>query len=128
MTLPERLRLPPCGRGPCVSTGAARTDPLRRIEPLPFVADPGDVRAAVLHVLGSVPRLRILERDDVSVHAIIRSPWLRVPTDIEVRIDADAGLVQLRVATPIALRERSRPRARAYDLLARIEAAVRAGR
>lgn len=126
MTIPDRLQLPPCGRGACVSTRASRTDPTRRIEPLAFVADPDEVRGAVLRVLTSVPRLRILERDDVSVHAVVRSAWLRIPTDVELRIDAAAGLVHLRVATPLALRERSHPRARAQELLARFEATIRA--
>jgi len=123
----DRLALTPCGRGPCVSTRASRTDPLRRIEPLAFVADVRDVRDAVLQVLDATPRLRVLERDDVSVHAVARSTWLRIPSDIELRIDGSAGIVHLRVATPLALRGRSHPRARALDLLARIEVALRAG-
>lgn len=126
MTMPDRTRLPPCGRGPCVSTLASRTDPRRRIEPMPFAADLTSVRDAVLSALAALPRLRILERDDVSVHAVARSAWLRIPTDIELRIDAAAGLVQLRVATPMSLRARSHPRQRAEELLRRIEAVVRA--
>lgn len=126
MTTPDRLTLPPCGRGPCVSTRASRADPLRRVEPLPFAADPGIVRETILRVLAATPRARVLERDDVSVHAVVRSAWLRVPTDVELRIDAAAGLVHLRLATPLAVRARSHPRERAHDLLARIEAAVRA--
>ena len=126
MTTPDRLALPPCGRGPCVSTRASRTEPLRRVEPLPFVADPGVVRGAILRVLAATPRSRVLERDDVSVHAVVRSAWLRIPADIELRIDAAAGLIHLRIATPLAVRARSHPRERAHELLARIEAAARA--
>ena len=126
MTTPDRLALPPCGRGPCVSTRASRIDPLRRIEPLAFVADAGLVRGAILRVLAATPRTRVLERDDVSVHAVVRSAWLRVPTDVELRIDAAVGVVHLRLATPLAVRARSHPRVRAHELLARIEAAVRA--
>jgi uncharacterized protein (DUF1499 family) len=126
MTTPHPLALPTCGRRPCVSTQAPRTDPLRRIEPLAFAMDPARVRSVVLDVLGRTPRLRILERDDSSVHAVIRSAWLRVPIDVELRIDAAAGLVHLRVSTPLALRERARPRSLSRDLLARFETAIRA--
>lgn len=126
MTTPHPAALPPCGRSPCVSTQASRTDPLRRIEPLAFVADPTDVRSAVLAALGRTPRVRILERDDVSVHAVGRTPWLRVPIDVELRIDGAGGLVHLRVSTPIAPRGRARTRAYALELMARVEAAIRA--
>ena len=117
--------LSPCGSGSCVSTQAARTDPQRRIEPLPF-ALPSDVAVrAVLSVLGRFPRLRILERDLTSIHAVERSPVLRIPLDLEVRIDGAAQLIHLRVSTPVALRERTWSRTRAVDLLGRFDRALR---
>jgi len=119
--------LSPCGSGSCVSTQAPRTDPRRRIEPLAFDAAPDVAIRAVLDALDRVPRLRILERDDASVHAVVRSVWMRVPTDVEVRVDAAAGLVHLRASTPVALRERSRPRARAVELLGLIDRELRRG-
>lgn len=123
MSVPRPL--PPCGRGVCVSTQAPGTDPLRRIEPLRFEAEAEVVMRALLGVLGRVPRLRMLERDDVSVHAIVRSAWLRVPTDLEVRVDAVVGHVHLRAATPFALRERSHSRVRADELLRAFDRAIR---
>jgi uncharacterized protein (DUF1499 family) len=119
--------LAPCGSGSCVSTQAPRTDPLRRIEPLAFVAAPDVAIRAVLAAFGRVPRLRILERDDVSVHAVVRSTWIRVPTDVDVRIDAAAGFIHLRASTPVALRERSGSRVRALELLVLIERELRRG-
>jgi uncharacterized protein (DUF1499 family) len=80
---------------------------------------------AVLAVISRIPRSRLLERDAVAVHAVIRSRWLRVPLDLEVRVDADAGLVHLRAATPFALRERSRSRVRAGELLRLVERELR---
>ena len=124
MTAPRPL--PPCGRGPCVSTQAPTTRPLERIEPLRVAAPAAVVLRAVLTALGRTPRARVLERDDLAVHAVIRSAWLRIPADVEVRIDATAGLVHLRVAAPLALRARTHPRARAEALLASVDAAVRA--
>ena len=80
---------------------------------------------AVLAALGRVPRLRILERDAGSVHAVVRSAWLRIPLDVEVRVDAAAGLVHLRASTPIAIRERSQGRAHAQRLLVLIDLELR---
>ena len=117
--------LPPCRRRDCVSTQAPRTDPLRRIEPLAFHAGLVDVTDAALRALGRVPRLKVLERDATSVRAVVRSPWLRLTTEVELRIDAGVGLVHLSVSTPFALRERSRSRSRAHELLALIDREVR---
>jgi uncharacterized protein (DUF1499 family) len=117
--------LSPCTGRSCVSTQVPRSDPLRRIEPLAVDAPRDIVMDAVLVALARVPRLRVLERDAAAVHAIVRSRWIRAPDDIEVRVDAVAGLVHLRVATPFALRERSRGRARAGELLALIEREMR---
>jgi uncharacterized protein (DUF1499 family) len=107
-----------------VSTQASRSDPLRRIEPLAFDAKGEMVMDAVLTVLDRIPRLRVLERDAVAVHAATRSRWLRVREDIEVRVDTGEGLVHLRVA-PFALRQRSQGRARAVELLVLVEQELR---
>ena len=81
----------------------------------------------MLAALGRVPRLRILERDAVSVHAVVRSAWLRIPTDLELRVDVAAEVVHLRVASPLALRERSSSRVRALEVLALIDRELREG-
>lgn len=100
-------------------------DPLRRIEPLAFAAGPERAIAAVLAVLARIPRLRILERDAASVHATVRSRWLRVPTDLELRVDPVAGLIHLRAATPFVFRERSHCRVLAIEVLALIDRELR---
>ena len=107
-----------CGtaRG-CVSTQTSTLDPLRRIEPLEVPADAPLVLAAVLRVLGRLPGSRVLERDDHYVHAVVRSPVLRVPLDLALVIDAQHGRLDLRASTPFALRERSQVRPRAHALL-----------
>jgi uncharacterized protein (DUF1499 family) len=83
---------------------------------------------AVLAVLTRTPRLRVLERDGVSVHAIVRSPVLRVPLDLDVVVDEARGRIDLRASTPFALRDRARSRTRAMMLLDRIEVELRASR
>jgi uncharacterized protein (DUF1499 family) len=83
---------------------------------------------ALLNVLGRTPRLRILERDDVAVHAIARTAILRVPVDLEAIVDEARGRLDLRVSTRLALRERSSSRVYALELMQRIEAELRAVR
>jgi uncharacterized protein (DUF1499 family) len=124
VTVGRRLR--PCGSGSCVSTQAPVTQPLLRIEPLAFAGPPSEVLRAVLQVLARTPRTRVLERDDCCVHAVVRSRVLRVPFDLEVMVDATTGLLHLRASTPLALRERSRSRVRALELMVRIEQELRA--
>lgn len=117
--------LSPCRGGSCVSTQAPRTDPLRRVEPLSFSAPAEAAMRAVLVVLGRTPRTRVLERDDRSLHAIVRSAWLRIPLDVEIILDERAGLLHVRVSTPVAFRERSRARTHAVQLLDRIDGELR---
>jgi len=81
---------------------------------------------AVLAVLGRTSRLRILERDDVTVHAVVRTPILRIAMDLDVVVDAARGRIDLRAATPFALSERSSSRTWALELLGRVEAEIRA--
>lgn len=111
-----------------MSTQAPSTQPLQRIEPLPFAGSASVAMRAVLIVLTRLPRLRVLERDDVSVHALGRSPVLRVPLDLEIVVDEDRGRIDLRASTPFALRERARSRTRALELLSSIETELRATR
>lgn len=128
MTGTRRLR--PCGRGPCVSSQSPSSDPTRRIEPLAFAGPPSAALRAVLAVLGRTPRARVLERDDTSVHAVIRSPVLRIALDVDIvvtgAVDGAPGTVHLRASTPLALRERSSPGVRALRLLRSIERELRA--
>lgn len=126
----EGRRLRPCGRGSCVSSQAPLTDPIRRIEPLPFEGSTKVALRAVLAVLARVPRARVLERDDAWVHAVIRSSVLRVPLDLEVVVapgtDGRSSDLHLRATTPFALRERSTSRSRALQLLDLIDRELRA--
>ena len=124
----ERRPLRPCGQGSCVSTQAPVTQPLRRIEPLRFAGSGADVMSALLTVLARMPRLRVLERDDVAVHAVTRTSVLRVPMDLELAVDEAGGRLDLRASTPFALREQASSRARAIALLKQIETELRAMR
>jgi uncharacterized protein (DUF1499 family) len=123
-----RRTLRPCGSGSCVSTQTPGTHPLRRIEPLAFGGSGTQAMRAVLAVLARTPRLRVLERDDVAVHAVVRSRVLRLPLDLEIVVDESRGRIDLRASTPVALRARSSSRSRALELLELIEIEIRSTR
>jgi len=111
-----------------VSTQAPLTQPLRRIEPLRFVGSGFDAMQAVLAVLARLPRVHVLERDAVAVHAVMRTALLRIPTDLELVVDEGRGRLDLRASTPFAVRERASSRAVALDLLQRFEVELRSMR
>jgi uncharacterized protein (DUF1499 family) len=81
---------------------------------------------ALLTVLARTPRTRILERDDVAVHAVTRSAFLRVGMDLEVTVDSARGLLDLRASTSLSVREQTGSRRWAMELLGRIEKELRA--
>jgi len=123
-----RRALRPCGTGSCVSTQAPRTQPLRRIEPMPFAGPASLVMEAVRGVLARTPRVRILERDDLAIHAVARTSVLRITRDIDMVVDEAAALLHLRVATAISIRERSGSRPYAIGLLQQVERELRSMR
>lgn len=125
----DRHQLRSYGRGSSVSSQAHPTETGRRIEPLAFGVPVSSALRAVLTVLTRIPRTQILERDELSVHAIVRSPVLRIPLDVEFMLVAGVGdapgLVHLRASTPVAVRERATSRVRARQLLALVERELR---
>jgi len=117
--------LRPCGaRRDCVSTQAPRGQSEKFLEPLRFNAALATVADAVLHVLERTAGVRVLERDPTSVHAVQISP-LRLRTEIDVRVDVEAGVVHLRVSAPRLFRGRTTSRAQAGEILAAVEQEIR---
>jgi uncharacterized protein (DUF1499 family) len=109
----------------CVSTQASVHDPLHRVEPLAFRTDRTLAMRAVLQVLARERGLRVLERDDGYVHAVVVSPLLRVRHDVELVIDQEVGLVHLRAASRLRLPDLGQNRRRATRVLAGIDHEIR---
>jgi uncharacterized protein (DUF1499 family) len=119
-------QLPPCSElANCVSTQASHHDPLHRVEPLAFKAEPTLTMRLVLQVLARERGLRILERDDGYVHAVVTSRVLRIRHDIELAIDHGAGMLHLRSASRLRLPDLGSNRRRAVRVLAGIDQAIR---
>jgi uncharacterized protein (DUF1499 family) len=119
-------RLEPCPNLPnCVSSQAAPHDVLHRIEPLRIASDAPGVMGAVLRALRSIPGLHVLERDDVYIHAVARSALLRLPSDVELLADHEAGLLHVRASSRYGRSDLGANRRRAQELLDAIEAELR---
>jgi uncharacterized protein (DUF1499 family) len=115
-------QLEPCPNLPnCVSSQAPKHDVLHRVEPLRFACDRAAVMAALLRAVERTPGLRILERDDHYVHAVVRSPVLRFPSDLELVADVRTGLLHVRSSSRYGRSDLGANRRRAEELLATVE-------
>ncbi len=79
----------------------------------------------MVHVLERSAGMRILERDPRSVDAVLISRLLRLRTNVDVRVDVQAGLVHVRVSAPRLFRGRTRSRSQALELLASLDREIR---
>jgi uncharacterized protein (DUF1499 family) len=89
-------RLQPCPESPnCVSTCAAVTDQVHRVEPVPLTAPQGEALTSARAALLSLPRTAIVEQRDHYLRAESRSAVYRFIDDVEVLVlpGADAGSV-----------------------------------
>lgn len=87
-------RFQPCPRTPnCVSSYA--TDPVHAIEPLPYL----ESMDAIVAIVESFPRTRIIERDGGYLHATFTSRLFRFVDDVEFLIDPEARVIQVRSAS-----------------------------
>ena len=92
--------LPPCPSSPnCVSSQAASAG--RQIEPLRFEESPEAAQERARRALGGLPRCRIVEDEPGYLHAEATSALFRFVDDVELAVDADAGVIHLRSASRI---------------------------
>jgi uncharacterized protein (DUF1499 family) len=119
-------RLDPCPALPnCVSSQAPAHDTLHHLAPLPIGSDRVTTISAVLRVIARTRGLRVLERDDHYVHAVAHSRVLRLPSDVELVADNDAGLLHVRAASRYGRSDLGANRRRAQTLLEDIERELR---
>lgn len=90
--------LKPCPDKPnCVCSKA--TDARHAIEPLRLAAPAHEAWRALLDVLASWPRIRLVEQNDNYLHAEARSLIFRFVDDLECLMDAGAGVIHVRSAS-----------------------------
>ena len=93
-----KQRLRDCPNRPnCVSTLATRT--WQRAEPLRFDCPTQRAIDIVATVMSSLPRTRVIERDDNYLHATCTSRWLRFVDDVEFIADPTQNCLHFRSAS-----------------------------
>ncbi len=94
------------------------------VAPFPFSGPAGAAREALLALLRAEPRAAIVSAGDDYVHAVFTSRVFRFRDDVELRIDADEGVIHVRSASRVgrsdlgANRRRVEALRRRWDALA----------
>jgi uncharacterized protein (DUF1499 family) len=92
-----------------------------------MASDLTSIVGIVLRVIGRTAGMRVLERDDRYVHAVARSRLLRLPSDIELLADVEAGLLHVRASSRYGRSDLGANRRRAQGLLEAVERELRSG-
>ena len=88
-------KLAPCPNSPnCVSTQSQ--DPRHQIDPIPFTASPAEAKDALVHIIRSMERSKIIVDDPAYVHAEFRSKRMRYVDDVEFCFDQEASVIHFR--------------------------------
>jgi len=91
-------RLSDCPSTPnCVSSQAR--DPQHHVPPLRFSGPRDGVMKRVSNVVQSLPGARLEIATDTYLHARVRTPLFRFVDDLELLLDAEAGLIHVRSAS-----------------------------
>jgi len=101
-------RLGPCPWTPnCVSSEEPSS-----IAPLAFAGEPAAAFRSLVDFLRAEPRAEIVHVDEAYAHVVFRTPLLRFRDDLELRLDAEAGVVHVRSASRVGFWDLGANRAR----------------
>ncbi len=114
---PVRERLAPCPGSPnCVSS--RETHPDRRVEPL---AAPEGAIAAARRAIEKMPRARVVEEEsEAYLRAEFRSRLFGFVDDLELALDREAGVLEVRSASRVGHSDLGANRRRVEELRARL--------
>jgi len=91
-------RLAACPDSPnCVSSQSDAA--YSRIDPLPFTDSPESAHARLQSAIASIPRTRLVRKDDDYLHYEFRSLVCRFVDDIEFLVDRSAKVIHVRSAS-----------------------------
>lgn len=111
--------LGPCSRhANCVSSQATRDS--QRVEPFSCEDSCEGTLSRLRHLLDSTPRVSIIASTAGYLHAEYRSPIWRFVDDLELLVDSDAGVVQVRSASRVGAWDLGANRRRVEDLRRRL--------
>jgi uncharacterized protein (DUF1499 family) len=89
--------------------------------PLEFEGEASKVRAAILDVLATTPRARVVEAEDEYIHAELTTLVFRFVDDMELLIDPEAKRVDFRSASRVGHWDLGTNRRRMRKLSRRLE-------
>lgn len=114
----------PCSWKPnCVSsTTDAITDTAHYIAPLTYTGNPAKTWAAAVALVKAAPRATVVTASATYLHAEYRSKAMGYVDDVELALDAKAGLIHIRSASRLGVRDFGVNRARAEALRAALAA------
>ncbi|MDX1375056.1 MAG: DUF1499 domain-containing protein [Burkholderiales bacterium] len=119
-------RLAPCRRTPnCVSSQAEPADRVHAIEPIAFAGAPAEAMAALRRIVEAAPGARVVRARDDYLYAEFRSRVMRFVDDVEFALDAAQGVIHVRSASRVGIRDFGVNRARVERLRGTLAAALR---
>lgn len=115
---PAVHQLAPCPERPnCVSSLAR--DATHRVEPLPLRGSPEQALARLREIIEAMPRTSVDELGERHLKARFRSRIFRFVDDVELVVDAEAGLVHVRSASRLGYSDRGVNRQRVEAIRSR---------
>ena len=118
-------RLAPCKRTPnCVSSQADPDDRRHYIAPLAFQGPPADAIAALQRAVEAAPGARVVRATPDYLYAEFRSRMMRFVDDVEFSLDPAGGVIHVRSAARMGIRDFGVNRARVESLRRALDAAL----
>jgi len=118
--------LAPCKRTPnCVSSQADPADRGHYIEAISVAGPPEAAMAALQRVVAAAPGARIVRATPEYLYAEFRSRIMRFVDDVEFALDAARGVIHVRSASRVGVRDFGVNRARVEALRGALAAALR---
>ena len=93
--------LAPCPATPNCVSSLEPAGSSHHVAPLSLAVPPGEAWPVVVEVMRGWPRTEIASAGATRLHAVARSALFRFADDVELRLDADAGRIDVRSASRV---------------------------
>ena len=118
---PAIHELAPCPDRPnCVSSLAE--DEEHRVEPLPLDGKPEEALERLRRIIEEMPRATVDEADEEYLKARFKSRVFGFTDDLELQVDAEAGVIHVRSASRVGYSDLGVNRKRVEEIRSRFEA------
>ena len=113
-------RLKPCPGSPNCVCSQAVAGP-QRIAPLRYAGDGAAAFARLREIVARWPGAAVVREGEGYLHAEFATPWLRFVDDVELLLDAPAGVIHVRSASRLGYSDLGANRRRVEAIRARFE-------